>query len=34
MEEGVSGAAKNKHVRSAVKSTVKTGVKTAMSSQE
>ena len=33
MEEGVAGAAKNKHVRSAVKTTVKTGVKTAMDSQ-
>ena len=29
VEEGVSGAAKNKHVRSAVKSGVSAGVKTA-----
>ena len=29
VEEGVSGAAKNKHIRSAVKTTVSTGVKTA-----
>ena len=29
VEEGVSGAASNKHVRSAVKTTVSAGVKTA-----